>query len=85
MNEVRVKPQGGRPGRERSPVIFTSDIVDRDGAQPGQPVKSPGPAAIRLHRTLQFHFVDHPAHALAADRRDRPRFSPHAPLKPTGA
>jgi hypothetical protein len=40
MNEVRVK-RSRRPRRFRSPVDFL-DVVDRDGAQPGEAVKATG-------------------------------------------
>ena len=39
MNEVRVSRKGADRVTSGHPWIFSSDIADRDGAQPGQPVK----------------------------------------------
>jgi len=39
MNEVRVSRKGADRVTSSHPWIFSSDIADRDGAQPGQPVK----------------------------------------------
>jgi len=43
MNEVRVSPKGAGRVASGHPWIFTSDIADRDGAQPGQAVKVADP------------------------------------------
>jgi 23S rRNA (cytosine1962-C5)-methyltransferase len=43
MNEVRVSPKGAGRVASGHPWIFTSDIADRDGAQPGQAVKIADP------------------------------------------
>ena len=42
-NEVRVSPKGAGRVASGHPWIFTSDIADRDGAQPGQAVKVADP------------------------------------------
>jgi len=39
MNEVRVNRKAADRVASGHPWIFTSDILDRDGAQPGEPVK----------------------------------------------
>jgi 23S rRNA (cytosine1962-C5)-methyltransferase len=39
MNEVRVNRKSADRLASGHPWIFTSDLLDRDGAQPGQPVK----------------------------------------------
>ena len=39
MNEVRVSRKGADRVTSGHPWIFSSDIADRDGAQPGRPVK----------------------------------------------
>ncbi len=39
MNEVRVTRKGAERVAGGHPWIFSSDIADRDGAQPGQAVK----------------------------------------------
>jgi len=39
MNEVRVNPKAAARVASGHPWIFTSDITDRDGAQPGRAVK----------------------------------------------
>ena len=43
MNEVRVSPKGAGRVASGHPWIFSSDIADRDGAQPGQAVKVADP------------------------------------------
>src|SRR6478672_2919726 len=43
MNEVRVSRKGAERVTSGHPWIFTSDIADRDGAQPGRPVKVADP------------------------------------------
>ena len=43
MNEVRVTRKGADRVASGHPWIFTSDIADRDGAQPGQAVKVADP------------------------------------------
>jgi 23S rRNA (cytosine1962-C5)-methyltransferase len=43
MNEVRVTRKGAERVTSGHPWIFSSDIADRDGAQPGQPVKVADP------------------------------------------
>src|SRR5260370_35138996 len=43
MNEVRVSRKGAERVANGHPWIFSSDIVDRDGAQPGQAVKVADP------------------------------------------
>ena len=43
MNEVRVSRKGADRVTSGHPWIFTSDIADRDGAQPGRPVKVADP------------------------------------------
>ena len=75
MNEVRVNRKAADRVASGHPWIFTSDITDRDGAQPGEAVKVADPRGRPLgHRPLQLHFPNRHAHALAAGRRDRPRF-----------
>src|SRR6266700_1647663 len=39
MTEVRVTRKAAARVASGHPWIFTSDVADRDGAQPGQPVK----------------------------------------------
>ena len=39
MTEVRVSRKGADRVTSGHPWIFSSDIADRDGAQPGRPVK----------------------------------------------
>ena len=43
MNEVRVTSKGAGRVTSGHPWIFSSDIADRDGAQPGQPVRVADP------------------------------------------
>ena len=43
MNEVRVSRKGAERVTSGHPWIFTSDVADRDGAQPGRPVKVADP------------------------------------------
>jgi 23S rRNA (cytosine1962-C5)-methyltransferase len=43
MNEVRVTSKGAGRVNSGHPWIFSSDIADRDGAQPGQPVRVADP------------------------------------------
>jgi 23S rRNA (cytosine1962-C5)-methyltransferase len=43
MNEVRVSRKGAERVTSGHPWIFTSDVADRDGAQPGLPVKVADP------------------------------------------
>jgi len=43
MNEVRVSRKGADRVTSGHPWIFSSDIADRDGAQPGRPVKVADP------------------------------------------
>jgi hypothetical protein len=42
MNEVRVKRKAAGRVASGHPWIFSSDVVDRDGAQPGEAVKATG-------------------------------------------
>jgi 23S rRNA (cytosine1962-C5)-methyltransferase len=48
MNEVRVSRKGAERVTSGHPWIFTSDIADRDGAQPGRAVKVADPRGRHL-------------------------------------
>ena len=82
MNEVRVNRKAADRVASGHPWIFTSDIADRDGAQPGAAVKvadSRGRPLGTAHYSSSL--ADRAAHAFAAGRGDRPRFLSAPPAR----
>ena len=75
MNEVRVNRKAADRVASGHPWIFSSDITDRDGAQPGAAVKVADPRGRPLG-TAHYSSTSQIALRMLsrAGRRDRPRF-----------
>ena len=75
MNEVRVNRKAADRVASGHPWIFTSDMTDRDGAQPGAAVRVADPRGRPLG-TAHYSSASQISLRMlvAAGRRDRPRF-----------